>query len=178
MAAQLQQLKKAAEEAVSARAWQLLPTEGATPAAAEAATDEPPKKGLELSGFLELARFFSSQASAANRSLALGGIAIIWLFKKPEKGPIVAGLLNLPLLFLALSLALDLLQYFIGGVAWNWFYERKYRQWKDKQFDAAFAKDIEAPNYISRPITWLFYLKIMCMGTAYFFIIRYLARIL
>ena len=177
MAAQLEQLKKTAQEAVSAKAWQLLPANDAIPPAAGAVT-EPPQKGLSLSGFLDLARFFSTQASAANRSLALGGIAIIWLFKKPEKGPIVAGLLNLPLFFLALSLALDLLQYFIGGVAWNWFYERKYRQWEEKQFDTAFAKDIEAPNYISRPITWLFYLKIISMGTAYFFIIRHLVGIL
>lgn len=178
MAAQMEQLKKAAEQAVSTRAWQLQPANDiATPGAGPAA-DEPPQKGLALSGFLELARFFSTQASAANRSLALGGIAIIWLFKKPEKGPIVSGLLNLPLFFLALSLALDLLQYFIGGAAWNWFYERKYREWERQRFNAAFAKDIEAPNYISRPITWLFYLKIMSMVAAYFFIIRYLVGIL
>ena len=59
---------------------------------------EDQKKGIPLSGFLDFARFFSIQASAANRSLALGGIAVIWVFKKPEKQEIVHGLLNLPLI--------------------------------------------------------------------------------
>ncbi|WP_346319436.1 hypothetical protein [Chitinophaga sp. YIM B06452] len=169
------------EQAVADKTVQLLARRisgNGTGAGAPAAPEIPPK-GIPLSGFLEFARFYSTQASSSNRSLALGGIAIIWIFKKPDQdGPLITGLLNLPLFFLALSLSLDLLQYVFGGIAWDRFYEHKYGQWKRAGYRADFAKDIEAPNGISWPITIMFYLKVACTAVAYFFIIRHLATII
>lgn len=138
---------------------------------------EPPRKGKPLHGFLEFSSFFSTQASTVSRSLALAGVAIIWLFKKPDDhAAIVKGDLNFELWCLALSLALDLLQYFFGALAWNIFYEVKFHRWKKGGFKPEYARDIEAPNWISVPIKVLFVLKIGFMIVAYCGIIAYLMR--
>lgn len=133
-------------------------------------------KGIPLNGFLEFVRFFSTQASAANRTLALGGIAIIWAFKKPEKMDPIPGLLNWPLLFLAIALALDLIQYFFGAVAWDNFYESKYKKWETGGFKDGVVDDIIAPNKISGTIRWLFYFKLTSMVIAYILLIRFLIQ--
>lgn len=134
-----------------------------------------PKKGRTLSSYLELINYFSSNASNINRNLALAGIAIIWIFKKPsDSAPIIPGLLNFPLWCLAISLCIDLLQYFFGSFAWKIFYERKYYLWKKNNFKLGVVKDIEAPNYISIPIDILYLAKIVFMLIAYYNIIIYL----
>jgi hypothetical protein len=139
------------------------------------AKEEDQRKGKHLSGFLEFTSYFSNQASSVNRSLALAGVAIIWIFKKPVDGqPVVHGLLNFPLWCLAISLGLDLLQYTFGAIAWNIFYERKYYLWKKQGYPPAYAKDINAPNGISLPISFLFLAKIVFMLIAYVYILRYL----
>jgi len=84
----------------------------------------------------------------------------------------------MPLLFLALSLTLDLLQYFIGAAGWNTFYGVKFKAWKKIGFDATFGSDIETSDFISVPITTLFYLKIISTGVAYYFILSYLWTVL
>ncbi len=143
----------------------------------EAAKSEKQKKGKTLNDYLGFLNAFTSNASTVNRSLALGGIAIIWIFKKPETThAITKGLLNLPLLLLAGSLALDLLQYLFGAVAWKIFYEIKYRIWKKNNYDSAYASDITAPNWISLPIYILWLSKIAAMMVAYYFIIVYLLK--
>ncbi|MES1181704.1 MAG: hypothetical protein ABUL44_02820 [Flavobacterium sp.] len=141
---------------------------------AQSKEQEEQKKGKPLSGFLEFTGYFSNQASTVNRSLVLGGIAIIWIFKKPEDKEIVKNLLNTPLFCLACSLALDLLQYAFGAIAWMLFYECKYSKWKKQKYPADYVKDIEAPNAISLPITILFVLKIVFMCIAYYHILLFL----
>lgn len=134
------------------------------------------KKGRPLSGFLELTGFYTTQASSINRSLALAGVAIIWIFKKPaENLPIARGLLNFPLWCLVISLSLDLLQYFFGSIAWRVFYERKYNSWKKRKFETEYAKDMEAPNSISLVLDALFLFKIIFMIAAYWNIFRFLS---
>ncbi len=147
---------------------------------AEAFKAEKQKKGRPLSDYLTFINFFSSNASTVNRSLALGGIAIIWLFKKPEiSHGIQKDLLNTPLLLLALSLALDLVQYFFGAVAWKIFYERKYWLWKKKHsYENDYVSDITAPNFISTPIYIFWFVKIIFMMAAYYYMIQYLRQIL
>jgi hypothetical protein len=138
------------------------------------------KKGKSLNDYLEFMGAYTSNASAANRSLALGGIGIIWLFKKPESGLVIQkNLLNFPLLLFAISLALDLLQYFFGAVAWKLFYERKYWIWKNKmKYDNNYACDIPAPNFISVPIYIFWISKILVMIIAYTLLLKYLVNIL
>jgi hypothetical protein len=132
-------------------------------------------KGKPLSGFLDFISGFSTQASSINRSLALAGVAIIWLFKNPiDKPPIVPPLLDFPLICLVFSLGLDLLQYFFAAIAWRFFYEYKYSIWKKNNYDDAYAKDINAPNAISLPIDIIFFLKIAAMILAYVKIFSFL----
>jgi hypothetical protein len=135
---------------------------------------EDAKKGRTLSSYLDLISYFSSNASSINRNLALAGIAIIWIFKKPENTSIIPGLLNFPLWCLAISLGIDLVQYLIGSFAWKFFYEYKYYLWKKNGFKPEYAKDIEAPNSISVPIDILFFTKIVFMLIAYYNIVIYL----
>jgi hypothetical protein len=136
---------------------------------------EDQKKGIPLSGFLEFTKYFSNQASSVNRSLALAGIAVIWIFKKPGDGqPIIQGLLNFPLWCLVVSSGLDLIQYTFGAIAWNIFYERKYYLWKKKGYPPTYVKDIDAPNSISISISILFILKIGFMMVAYWNILKFL----
>ncbi|HSZ33983.1 MAG TPA: hypothetical protein VK772_11765 [Puia sp.] len=144
----------------------------------EAPKSEKQKKGKTLNDFLDFTNAYTSNASTVNRSLALGGIAIIWIFKRPDPAhPIIKGLLDIPLLLLAASLALDLLQYFFGAVAWKIFYERKYWIWKKKKsFESSYASDITAPNFISVPIYILWLLKIVSMMVAYYFLIVYVTK--
>jgi len=139
-------------------------------------TLEQTKKGKPLHDYLEFTGFFSGTASTVNRSLALGGIAIIWLFKKPQNAQeVIPDLLNYPLWCLGISLGLDLLQYVFGAIAWNLFYERKYWLWKKRHnYSSTYAKDIKAPNTISIPIHILFLAKIVFMGIAYWHILKFL----
>jgi hypothetical protein len=138
---------------------------------------EDQKKGKPLGDYVAVSNSYTTAASTVNRSLALGGIAIIWIFKRDDvTHSITPGVLNLPLLFLAISLALDMFQYFVAGIAWTWFYERKYWLWKHKkEFKAGYAQDIPAPNVISIPLYGLWFLKILFMGLAYWKILCYLS---
>lgn len=135
---------------------------------------EKAKRGLSIHEHCEKIYSYSSQASIINRSLAFGGIAIVWLFKKDEHGSILPDVLNTPLFLLGISLALDLCQYFYGAIAYRIFYGRKFEQWINKKLTDEQIKDIEVPGVISYPIDWLFYLKIAAMIVAYFFIIKFL----
>ena len=136
------------------------------------------KKGKSLNEYLEFIRFYSTQASIVNRTLSLSGIAIIWIFKKQANLPPIKDLLNFPLWCLGISLAIDLLQYTFGAIAWNIFYEYKYNKWKKNSYDMSYSKDISAPNGISLPITLLFFTKIIFTGIAYFEILKYLLKVL
>lgn len=136
-------------------------------------------KGISLDKYNEFSRFFTTKTSEINRSLALGGIAIIWLFKKPSDGHLLQkDLLNLPLLLLVISLSIDLLQYFFASVAWRIFYERKYWLWKTKKVSNETVKDIEAPNEISLIIDGLFLAKIVFMILSYCHIFYFLSKLL
>jgi hypothetical protein len=64
--------------------------------------------------------YYTSKASEIGRSLALGGIAVIWIFKttSTDGSLTIPSLLIAPLIWLVISLSLDLLQYVIGGLIW------------------------------------------------------------
>ena len=136
------------------------------------------KEGMSLDEQCEQIRFYSMQTSAINRSLALAGIAIIWLFKNPDKQGIITHLLNLPLLLLGISLALDLLQYFWGTIMYRRFYGKKLELWKTNKMSDENSGNIMIPGYIKTVIDWIFYAKIMTMMAAYIFIILYLTKVL
>lgn len=113
--------------------------------------------------------YFTSQASLINRSLALGGIGIIWIFKftVDEQVSVPAPLIQ-PLLLFAISMTLDLLQYVSGGFIW-WAYF-KYHE-KDNQ---GTEEELLAPSRLTYIIHAFYWLKITAMITGYIYLISYL----
>lgn len=136
---------------------------------------KPEKKHMGLSDFPAQMRFYSIQASANVRNLVLAGIAIIWIFKRPEAGkPIIPGLLNTELFGLGLALALDFLQYVWGSVSWRVYYWNQCRIAKKRQATQPdYGRDISASGFVSIPIDILFYGKIVVMAFAYYGILKY-----
>ncbi|MBS1772251.1 MAG: hypothetical protein JST82_05280 [Bacteroidetes bacterium] len=130
---------------------------------------EEQRKGKKLGDFVDFISFYTVQTSTVNRSLALAGIAIIWIYIKPKDGQLPhVGAFKIPLLCLVVSLGIDLIQYLFGSIAWTLFYEIKYHKWKRKGYPPEYAHDITAPNYISQPINLLFLAKIILMIVAYY----------
>lgn len=134
---------------------------------------EPIKKGIPLEKYIDIAGTFSSKASDVFRSLALAGLAIVWLFKKDETTRTIdIHTLNLPLFILILALAIDLSHYVFAALSWRIFHTVKFRKWKGKGFDETFAKDIEAPNFISTIVDLFFITKMALLIWSYILIIQ------
>lgn len=131
----------------------------------------PLTKGKPIHDYLVDYDYYTAKASDINRSLALAGVAIVWLFRNPEGSKtLFPDPLLYPLWFLIISLGLDLLQYFLGAIFWGIFYEYKFHLWKrvkNKLTDEQ-VKDIEAPNLLSIPLVVIFFAKISAMVYAYY----------
>jgi hypothetical protein len=143
----------------------------------------PETKGKPLHDYAKTVGDFSSKASDINRSLALAGIAVIWIFKNPEKtaatlstesGPALSNELFWPLALLIASLILDLIHYVYGATFWKIFYEIRLKRWKDGKLTNPQIMDVEAPDRITIPIIIIFYAKITAMGAAYYFLADFL----
>lgn len=124
---------------------------------------------MKLSEYRKIANDYTAKASEITRQLNLGGIGIVWLFKSSESGPLLERFLIFPLIFLSLALLLDLIQYVIGGLTWITFFREH-----EKNVGLGSDPDIQAPSSKSRPIYILYYLKIIFMLFAYFFIVGFL----
>ncbi len=114
---------------------------------------------------------FSKLASDLVRQFAFAGIAIIWIFKyeKPIEHLIPVELFK-PLLFLIITLALDLLQYLIPSIIWTIFY--KYHENKGRKSDY----ELKANKLLSIP-GWVFYFgKIIILSLAYIQIIKFILQ--
>lgn len=148
---------------------------------AEFSTDKdeqtkPLTKGKPIHDYLVDYDYYTGKASDINRSLALAGVAIVWLFRNPEGSKtLFPDNLLYPLWFLIISLSLDLLQYFLGAIFWGLFYERKYHLWKRaKKLNDEQVKDIQAPNFLSIPLVVIFFAKISTMVFAYYELFMFL----
>ena len=132
-------------------------------------------KGIPLKDFPVQIRFYSGQASTIVRNLVLAGIAIVWIFKRPDAGkPVIQGLLNTELFLLALALFLDLLQYVWGTIFWRYFYSDQRKVAENKVItEPNYGDDIDTPGFISWPIDLLFYAKIIVLFFAYAGILKY-----
>jgi hypothetical protein len=62
----------------------------------------------------------------------LGGIAIIWIFKR-DTPPMIDRYLIFPLALLAILLFLDLTHYVVGGKTWLTFYRREEKKILEKK---------------------------------------------
>lgn len=119
--------------------------------------------GKSLRDWQEEYQYFSTKASEATKSLAFGGLAIIWLFKVEDQD--ILGLVNQfgwPITFLTASLAFDLLHYVVGAIIWYRFYVDHEKSTPKDQYN-----EIEAPNWKRDIVTGLFNLKIALLIVAY-----------
>ena len=126
----------------------------------------------ELDHYRQAAEDFTGLASTAARTLALSGIAIIWIFKHDgENGPQLPPELLAPALWLVISLSLDLLQYVTGAVVWTIFHryhEVKGRMPEDK---------VSSSPFWPRVLDTLFCAKVAAVGVAYSYLLKFLWRL-
>jgi hypothetical protein len=126
---------------------------------------------MKLSEYRKVANDYTIKASEITRQLSLAGIGIIWIFKNSDKEThLLDSYLILPLLFLAVALLLDLIQYVVGGQVWISFFRKEELKVTDTNLDP----EIKAPVQKSKPIYVLYYCKIIFMLLSYAFIICYL----
>jgi len=111
----------------------------------------------------------SGKASELARTLSLSGIAIIWVFKSDtSSGPEIPRALFAPGLFVVAALALDLVQYISGTIAWG-----AYGRVKELTGTSADA-DFQAPRWLNWPANVAFYGKLLCVAVAYVYLLQYL----
>jgi hypothetical protein len=123
---------------------------------------------LTIAEGFETAREYTTKVSEITRNLGLAGLGIIWVFKTDVGGRlIVPPDLFLPGLLLVLSLAFDLLQYVVSAEAWI--------RITMKNEDAK-INEFTVPPWINHFGTLFYWLKILAVGAAYFFLMRFLAR--
>jgi len=125
---------------------------------------------MNLSGFKKDYYELSGLASTVCRQLALGGIALIWVFKIGNGSSMaLPNSLMIPSGFLAFSLICDLLQYVLAAIIWGCFHRYHEKKKTTPEEDPI----IQAPFYFNIPANTCFYLKITAAITAYVFILRY-----
>lgn len=117
--------------------------------------------------------YYTGKASEINRSLALGGIAVIWIFRTTISGePVIPQVLLTPLIWLVVALGLDLLQYVGGGLIWLIYYRFKESQIDRKAIPA--DSDIKAPKILPFIIHIFYWTKLISTGIAYYLLINFL----
>jgi hypothetical protein len=117
--------------------------------------------------------YFTGKASEINRSLALGGIAIIWIFKTTSGNVTsIPDVLILPLIWLVGALGLDLFQYIIGGIIW-WIYY-KFKEYQIKKDIISADDDIKAHYILPGIIHLIYWSKLTSTIIAYYFLLAFL----
>ena len=117
---------------------------------------------------------YSTNVSSLNRQLIFAGLAIIWLFRIPEKGTasIPIELVD-SLFFFVFSLCSDIFQYVTQSLIWTgyyWYNKCKHRNSK-KNVEECVVNEPEWPNLLP----WLLWvLKIVFLGIAYWKLACYL----
>ncbi len=120
--------------------------------------------------------YFTGKASEINRNIALGGIAIIWIFRTSDTNKLmIPEALIPPLICLVMALAIDLLQYISGGLIWFIFF--KYKESQLNKGTLKCNENIKAPAILPLFLHILYWLKILCTGVAYYLLIDYLTKI-
>lgn len=115
--------------------------------------------------------YFSSETSRIVRQLGFAGIGIIWLFKTNVDGrQTIPFELVKPALIITVGLALDLLHYIAGTIVWGAFnrYQEKAGINEEEEF--------LAPKQINWPGNTFFWLKIIAMVVAYYFLFQFLTK--
>lgn len=114
--------------------------------------------------------FYTGKVSDIARQLALGAIAIIWLFRTGDiSASVIPRALAPPLKLVVAGLALDLLQYSFGAALWG------LCQWYKETSETPEDEQFTAPRAINWPALACFWLKVAAIAIAYFQLLRYLA---
>lgn len=82
--------------------------------------------------------------------------------------------MTLPLTLLVLALALDLLQYIIGGLIWFCYYKHKENQIAKRKIST--DANIKAPAILPYIIHGFYWLKLLAVIIAYVFLFSFLYR--
>ena len=124
---------------------------------------------MRLSQIREAYEELSGKLSDVNRQLAFAGIGIIWIFKiTDDHSPIIPNELLEPVIFLIISLALDLCQSLIQTFTWYIYYLWKHYNNDDEE---QIVHEPESFNCIP----WLFLLfKVIALITAYIYLFIFL----
>jgi len=116
----------------------------------------------------------SGKLSDIARQLALAGFAIIWVFKSDTNGAVrVPPELGAPAFFLAVTLALDLLQYASKTLTWGWFHRSSEKQAPNQENDPT----VSAPAWLNWPAISFFIAKLVSLVIAFAQIICYSIRL-
>ena len=104
------------------------------------------------------------------RTLSIAAIGIIWIFKIQNVGGgyQIPEALYYPVLLVFVAMALDFIQYIYGSIAWGIFFRIKEKE-NIKEDD-----ELYAPPCINWPTYIFFYGKVIVIGFAYFFLIKFL----
>ena len=98
---------------------------------------------------------------------------MIWIFKTTTDGDLtIPSHLIAPLIWLIISLSLDLLQYIIGGLIWLIYYRYKEYQIKKNQIQA--NEDIKAPKTLPLIIHIIYWSKLFSIIIAYCLLLSFL----
>lgn len=112
---------------------------------------------------------FSGKASDVVRQLSFAGIAVIWIFKVQSNGSLkIPDSLLTPLMLFCISLALDLLQYFLGYLIWYAYF--KYNEIKGASED----QEIKHHEILPVPLHFCMFAKIICTIIAYYILIVFI----
>jgi len=111
----------------------------------------------------------TGRASDIARQLSFAGIALIWAFRETSGGiERVPSELTPAGILVVLSLSFDLLHYVIGGAIWGIYNRRKERAGVEQ------AVDFEANPFLNWPSIGLYWAKILCVISAYWFFLTFL----
>ncbi len=122
-----------------------------------------------LKDFRESYYEFSGKASDVARTLALSGLAIIWIYNKVDKdgNTYIPEVFFLPAALLVLALAFDLLQYVVASLVWGQFHRSMEKRGKTDDDELA------AEPWRNYPQTMFFILKLIAVAAAYFLLLQF-----
>lgn len=124
---------------------------------------------MKLKDYIKYYTSASGSVSTVIRQLGLAGIAVIWVFKIESNGQqAIPPELVKSGAFIVAGLALDFLQILSKTFVWGIFVRYHEVQRTPN------TQDIDAPRFINWPNNLFFILKIIAMGVAYFYLVRFL----
>lgn len=134
---------------------------------------------MKLEKIKEESYYNSQKTSEAIQSLALAGIAIIWLFKATTPSGIQFDrLLFWGLITFILSIFLGIIQYSTLAFTWSLYYDQEYKKKLKKSKKDVDEKDVKMPHSSSLFAWMIFSLKILLLLAGYVLVFIYIAKIL